>query len=211
MRTVKLDKEEQPAYLPPYARAVKRHAASDYRARLWASRRTQALRFDALLRMANPAGLSMLDLGCGAGDLLDFLIARNAAPDRYIGIEGVAELADAADAKRHANATILRTDFVAEPIHLVVADADIIYCSGALNTIDAGDFYQIIGHAFAAAKRAFVFNFLCSPLLAGMSYLHWHNRRDVLAFARSLRARVQVDEGYIQGDCTIGLGKAWAA
>jgi len=207
---VRVDQQAHPAYLPPDARAVERHGSADFRGLLWASRRTQEQRFEALLRMANPAGLSVLDLGCGCADLLDFLIRHDVTPRSYIGIEGVAELAAAARRKRLPNASIARADFVADP-SCVHAGADIIYCSGALNTIEADDFYAAIANAFAAARRAFVFNFLCSPLLAGMSYLHWHNRRDVLAFARSLRARVPVDEGYIQGDCTIALRKAWAA
>jgi SAM-dependent methyltransferase len=207
---VTVDQSQQPAYLQPYARAVKRHGTGDHRALLWASRRTQEQRFDALLRLANPAGLSVLDLGCGCGDLLDFLIARHATPARYVGIEGVGDLAEAAKGKRHPNASIVRGDFVAEPWRMLV-DADVVYCSGALNTIDAGDFYAVIRSAFAAARRTLVFNFLCSPLLAGMSYLRWYDRRDVVRFARSLTSGVEVLEDYIDGDCTIALRKAQAA
>jgi len=208
---VNVVEQEQPAYLQPYARAVKRHGAGDYRALLWASRRTQEQRFDALLRMANPTGLAVLDLGCGAADLLDFLIARGVQPSHYVGIEGVAELADAARRKRRPTATIIHGDFIAEP-QLIRADIDIVYCSGALNTIDPSEFYATLASAFAAARRALVFNFLCSPLLAGMSYLRWYDRREVLAFARrSLHATAEVHDGYMEGDCTIALRKAWAA
>ena len=70
---------DQPAYLQPYARAVKRHGP-DFRALLWASRRTQELRFDALAKLANPTGLSVLDVGCGRADLLDFFISRDMLP-----------------------------------------------------------------------------------------------------------------------------------
>jgi SAM-dependent methyltransferase len=207
MRLVIVDQQRQPAYLEPYARAAKRHGP-DFRALLWASRRTQEQRFDALLRLANARGLSVLDLGCGCGDLLDFLIARDAAPSRYVGIEGVAELAEVAE-RRHrlANSTILRVDFVAEPWRLRDVDADVIYSSGALNTIDAADFHAAIRNAFAAAKRVFAFNFLSSPLLAGEKYLRWHNRGDVLCFARSLTRDVDVLEDYIEGDCSIAMHK----
>jgi len=57
---------EQPTYLQPYSRAVKRHGP-DFRALLWASRRTQEQRFEALAHVADPTGLSILDLGCGYG------------------------------------------------------------------------------------------------------------------------------------------------
>jgi len=60
------------------------------------------------------------------------------------------------------------------------------------------------------------FNFLSSPLLAGEPYLRWHDRCDVLRFARSLAGRdaVEVVEDYLEGDCTIAVrkrGKARAA
>src|SRR5688500_8364566 len=105
---------EQPAYLQPYARAVKRHGA-DFRALLWASRRTQEQRFAAMMKLAEPTGLTVLDLGCGRADLLDFFIASNMPPRRYIGIEGVKELANAAEDKQIPGARIIRADFVREP------------------------------------------------------------------------------------------------
>src|SRR5690348_6202788 len=117
---------EQPAYLQPYARAVKRHGAG-FSALLWASKRTQEQRFDALAKLADPTGLSILDLGCGRGDLLDFLIARGMKPKRFVGIEGVEEFASAAEAKQLDNARIVRADFVREPRRMNV-NADIVFC-----------------------------------------------------------------------------------
>jgi hypothetical protein len=83
----------------------------------------------------------------------------------------------------------------------------VIYCSGALNTIEGQAFYQTIRNAFEAARRALVFNFLSSSLLAGVNYLHWHPLRDVLKFARALTPHVEKHEGYIEGDCTIVMHK----
>src|SRR5215212_725418 len=101
---------EQPSYLQPYARAVKRHGP-DFRALLWASRRTQEQRFEALAKLADPTGLTVLDLGCGRADLLDFFIARGTPPRKYIGIEGVRELASAAEDKQTPHAKIICGDF----------------------------------------------------------------------------------------------------
>jgi phospholipid N-methyltransferase len=196
---------DPPSYLQPYARAVKRHGA-DFRALLWASKRTQALRFDAMVRLQDPSGLAMLDLGCGRGDFLDFLIARGMKPSRYIGLEGVPELASAAREKRHPHARIIRADFVHEPDRMRVG-ADVVYCSGAFNTIEPGSFYRTLEHAFNAARQALVFNFLSSSLLAGVSYLHWHARREVMNFAQALSPNVEKLEGYIEGDCTIAMRK----
>jgi hypothetical protein len=196
---------EQPTYLQPYSRAVKRHGA-DFRALLWASRRTQEQRFEALAAMADPTGLAVLDLGCGRADFLDFLIARGTTPKKYIGLEGVRELACVAEQKRIPGSRILIADFVREPRRMQVG-ADLIFCSGALNTIEPDDFHSTIKNAFDSARRALVFNFLSSDLLAGTNYLRWHETRDVLKFCRSLSPTVDQHEGYIEGDCTIALRK----
>ena len=194
---------EQPAYLQPYSRAVKRHGP-DFRALLWASRRTQEQRFEALAKMADPTGLAILDIGCGRADFLHFLVARGTPPRKYVGLEGVRELAEAAENRRLENARIVVADFVREPKRMQVG-ADVIFCSGALNTIEPSEFYQTIRNAFAAAKRAFVFNFLSSSMLAGTNYLRWHERRDVIKFCRTLTEHVEKHEGYIEGDCTIAM------
>lgn len=195
----------QPDYLQPYQRAVKRHGA-DFRALLWASRRTQEQRFEALAHVADPTGLSILDLGCGRADFLDFLIARGTPPRKYIGLEGVRELAEAAENKKLPDSRIVIADFVREPRRMQVG-AEVIYCSGALNTVEPTDFYLTIRNAFAAARRALVFNFLSSSLLAGTNYLRWHNPREVLTFCRTLSGDITRHEGYIDGDCTIAMRK----
>ena len=196
---------DQPAYLAPYARAVKRHGP-EFRALLWASRRTQEQRFAALVQLANPTNLTVLDLGCGRADLFDYLHRTGTPPRRYIGLEGVAELADAAEATAVPDRRIIRADFLRNPSRMNV-EADIIYCSGALNTIENDDFYRTIKNAYEAAGRALVFNFLSSSLLAGVNYLRWHEPRMVLRFARTLSPKVDQHDGYIDGDCTVAMWK----
>lgn len=196
----------QPAYLEPYARAVEEHGPA-FPALLWASPTTQGKRFDAMLAMENPSGRTVLDLGCGRADLLDHMVHRRMTPVSYVGIEAVPELAQRASAK---NARIIVADFVVQPDHLRV-DADVIYCSGALNTLENDDFHRTIADAFEAAGRALVFNFLASPMLAAAPYLRWRDKRDVVRFARTLSPMVESREGYLTGDCTIAIRKARGA
>jgi SAM-dependent methyltransferase len=201
--------ERHPTYLQPYTRAVKRHGA-EFGALLWASPKTQRQRFEAIVELVDPTGLIVLDLGCGRADLLDFFIARDIAPLRYIGIEAVAELADAAARKEHPGVRILHADFIKDPRRIESASADVILCSGSLNTLEPNVFYDVLRQAFAVAGRAVVFNFLCSPLLAAANFLHWHHRADVERFARTLSDDVTVRDSYIVGDCTLALWKARA-
>jgi len=95
---------------------------------------------------------------------------------------------------------------VNEPKSMRVA-ADVILCSGAFNTLDSATFFSTIRHAFAAAKGALVFNYLCSPALASANYLRWHKPPDVLKLARSLSESVKTLDDYLPGDCTVAVYK----
>jgi phospholipid N-methyltransferase len=207
-RKMAVEQQRQPRYLQPYTRAVKRHG-TEFGALLWASPKTQRQRFEAIIKLVDPTGLTVLDLGCGRADLLDYFFDRGVAPQRYIGIEAVEELAHAAARKDYDNARIIRGDFLQDPRRIEIG-ADVILCSGSLNTLEPDDFYHVLHRAFAAARRAVVFNFLCSPLLAAAPFLRWHHLGDVKSFARTLTSHVTMRDDYIPGDCTLALWKEQA-
>ena len=198
------------SYLLPYLRAAERHG-SDFPSLLWASPQTQAARFDAIRRLGDLHGKSLLDVGCGRADLLDFMIRRGVRPADYTGIEAVEALAAAAEdtCMRWAGVRgrVIRADFVREPLRLF-AGADVVVFSGSLNTVDDGPFYTTIRRAFEAAAERLVFNFLCSTYLAGAEYLRWRRPQDVLKFAATLTGDVRALEDYLPGDFTVALAKS---
>jgi hypothetical protein len=195
-----------PTYLQPYLNATKKYGAG-FGSLLWASPKTQAVRFSALLRAVDCNGKVVLDAGCGRADLLQFMMAKSIYPRRYVGLEAVEELAIAAETKRLPNCQIVRGDFVSEPSQLEV-EADVILFCGSLNTLDERSFYQSVNHAFATAKHALVFNFLCSPELAASPHLTWHHPEAVLSFAGKLSDDVRFWDSYLPGDGTILIRKA---
>ncbi len=200
---------DAPPYLQPYLSAARRYGAG-FGSLLWASPRTQALRFDALIRAVDgPAirGRRLLDVGCGRADLLDHLRRRDVVPCEYIGIEAVEELAAAAERKGYLTATIVRGDFVRQPLLIRAAAADVVLISGSLNTMDAASFYRAIAAAFDAAGDTLAFNFLCSPELSAAAHLTWHRPADVHAFAASLSTDVDLWEDYLNGDATVVMRK----
>ena len=196
---------EEPEYLKPYLRAAERHGGG-FRALLWASTLTQTKRFDALARLCDFTGKSVLDVGCGRADLLDFLLKRGREPDHYVGLEAVGALADEAEAKHHERCIIVRSDFIAQPARMFVG-ADIIAISGALNTLETPAFYKTLRAAYDATASELVFNFLCSPMLAGTWYLRWHRPATVMQFIGELPGEVKRLDDYIDGDCTIRIRK----
>jgi SAM-dependent methyltransferase len=192
-------------YLSPYLSAARRYAGG-FLSLLWGSPQTQAARFDAICRLESLAGRSILDVGCGRADLLDYLRLRDITFADYTGIEAVPELLEAARQKQSELVRIVDADFVARPMSLFVG-ADVVLISGSLNTLDTHAFYTTIRRAFEATAEAVVFNFLDSPYLAAASYLTWHKRDDVLNFARSLSRDVRVLSDYLEGDSTIAVRK----
>lgn len=203
---VQTQQQPIPKYLAPYVSAAERHGAG-FGALLWASPRTQATRFQAIAELYDMNGKSILDVGCGRADFLDFLISRGIEPHDYAGLEAVDELADAAEAKRLPRCRIIRADFVKEPARLFVG-ADVLVFSGSLNTLGVAEFYASVRRAYEACADAVAFNFLSSPELAGRDFLSWHRVGDVLTFVRALGVRnADAREGYLSGDCTILLGK----
>lgn len=194
-------------YLLPYIRAAGQYGAG-FLSLLWATPQTQAARFDAIERLAPLNGKSVLDVGCGRGDLLDFLLDRGVRPADYVGIEAVEELAAAAEAKckRMKDIRILRADFLREPLRLFVA-ADVVVFSGSLNTVEDADFYTTLRRAFEACAEMVVFNFLANSYLAGAEYLRWRRPADVIAFVSQLSPDVRTLDDYLHGDFTIAVHK----
>jgi trans-aconitate methyltransferase len=192
-------------YLTPYLTAARTHGGG-FGSLLWASPTTQASRFDAIARIHSPVRQSVLDVGCGRADFLDFCRAWRLTPNDYIGIEAVPQLADAARAKQLPNCRIIRADFVERPLAMFVA-ADMIVFSGSLNTLDDAAFYATLQRAFDATADVIVFNFLSSSHLAAAAYLHWRRVVDVLEFARSLSDDITLLDDYLEGDATIAIRK----
>ncbi len=194
-----------PAYLRPYVEAVNRHGAR-FEALLWANPSAQAARFAALARHTTLQNRTILDAGCGRADFLQYLHAQSIQPPRYIGIEAVEVLAEAAAQKKLAGAVIQRGDFVHDP-NVLDQDADVIVFSGSLNTLSTEEFYRSVRVAWDFCRRELAFNFLCSPRLAAAKHLTWHPIGELLELAYSLSGDVSADDTYRDGDCTIVMRK----
>jgi hypothetical protein len=193
--------EAPPPYLTPYLRALEEHG-DGFESLLWASRKTQALRFEAIARLHPLAGQRLVDAGCGRADLLEHLLGLGIQPAWYIGLEALAGHLAHARRKALPGCTLVEVDFIREPRSLLVGADVAIFC-GSLNTMDQATFRRIIGIGLAAAREAVIFNFLCSPALAGADWLIRHEKQEVLEFARSLARDVSLADDYLEGDCTI--------
>jgi len=158
-------------YLEPYREAVELRG-SGFEALLWRSREFQERRFQTIVEMAPPSGRVCADLGCGRADLLSWMEREGVSRGRYVGVEGIPELARYCRARiadeKLADAEIIDADFAGDAgvFESLVRDrgVDMMVFSGSLNTFDEKHALRVLDRAWAAFESrtgsVLVFNFL---------------------------------------------------
>jgi len=155
-------------YLDPYLAAAQAHGPG-FEALLWHSPRAQRTRFRVLSKMANLAGRTVADIGCGNADLLLDLDRRGRTPARYIGVDAVpATLANAKAQTAHIlGAEFIDHDFVQDtelPDRLAASGVDTVLFCGSLNTLPQCQAQDILDRFWILLARrpksVLLFNFL---------------------------------------------------
>ena len=169
----------------------------------WNTKTSQELRFSVLAGIADLSGRSVLDLGCGRGDLSAFLGER--FPNiRYTGIEQLEVFVDLAN-KRYGhlpNTRFIRADFLS----YAFPPADFILVSGSLNYIhpDPDFIFKTIRHLFRACSAGFGFNLLSATGLP-TGKLTAYDPETIRSLCKTLTPHVELKAGYLDGDYTLFL------
>ena len=165
----------------------------------WNSRHTQECRFEALraLLPEDISGLTLVDVGCGFGDLHRYLARDNDLPGRYIGLDTLQSMVTVARERTGEDIRLL--DALTDPLPA----ADYYLCSGAMNTLTKYETFCFIERCFAASQQGFVFN-----LLSGIDDSEIFNCRhpdEIRQWAEQLGAEVRFREGYLYGDFSVAM------
>lgn len=175
----------------------------------WGSARTQQLRFAALRRFLpqDLSALSLVDVGCGLGDLFVFLSEGcgkepGEVPFSYTGIDVVAPMVEAA--AQRTGRDILQLDVLTDDL----PGGDYYLCSGAMNTLTRDESELFIRRCFAAADRGFVFNLLEGQQRAG-AFNHFH-QHELLPLATELGVEPCFASDYLAGDFTVSFMRGGA-
>ncbi|MDR3697895.1 class I SAM-dependent methyltransferase [Mucilaginibacter sp.] len=166
----------------------------------WRDMESQLVRFEALAGIADMSGCSVLDAGCGYGDLLPYLTARY-GPLNYTGIEQIPEFLDEAN-KRYGNQEC--TVFINSNFALTdLPQADYVLASGSLNyrSEDPDFIYRVIAKLYSACRRGFAFNLLRAIVPNGL--LVAYNSEKIMACCRTLCPNVKLISNYADEDFTI--------
>jgi len=175
----------------------------------WASPASQRVRFEVLSENVDLAGKTLLDVGCGLGDLLTYLKDRRIAVD-YTGVD-ISEKLLAAARRAHPEATFLCADIFAEPTgaagELFGKDRfDVVFVSGAFN-LNLGNnssfLPRAVGRMMLLASQCVAFNLLHAAAAAAEETYAYYDPDEVLASIRTDGWQALVIDGYLPNDFTV--------
>lgn len=197
------DKNKLLAY---YDKLIINHKDNTSQAQGWASNETENKRFEIFLKIGDINNRSILDVGCGFGDLYDFLKRKN-LDFSYTGIDINPEMIKAAKEK-HSNAEFQTIDFGNPEF---TDKFDYIFCSGALSfrVPNYKEFYFTqIKKMFELSKIGVGFNMLTiqNNTNPGDDNLYaTYSVEEVSEFCSKLTPKMKVYSDYLPNDFTVFL------
>lgn len=173
----------------------------------WVSEASQISRFEVIANAADFNGCSVLDLGCGTGDLQAFLGERFTGLS-YLGIEQVPEFVAQARA-RHAGKA--RTSFEQGDFNsMLLPRADHVVACGSLSYRSSNPHYVYgaIARMFVSAAQTVVFSALDAAQFPEHPLLVGHQLDDIMAFCRKLSPSVSLVRGASPESATVVMRTA---
>ena len=177
------------------------HGADSSFALGWRNDHDQQVRFEALANIADLNSKSVMDAGCGYGDLYHFLKERYPHMAHYYGIEQITELADKAIMQYGSlpDATFIARNFLHGDLPLF----DYVLASGSLNYGSSveGFIYKAIERLYDHCTIGLGFNLLRHMPVDGT--LVAYDPDEIFAFCKTLSPNVVLKADYDEADFTI--------
>lgn len=181
-----------------YSAAIKKHGDSS-RGVHWNSVYSQEKRFEVLLSFIADEGFSIVDAGCGFGDLYTYLQKKEIVFSDYVGLDLSPKMVEIA--KEKTGCKIFECDICRD----LLPQADYYVCSGAMNILSRFDTYLFIRNCYEACTKGFVFNLLMGED-DSLVYNHFYPE-ELQSLFDELEAKVVVKKGYLRHDFTVYLEK----
>ena len=181
-----------------YTSAIKKHGNTSKGVH-WNSVYSQEKRFSVLLSCIDDESFSVVDAGCGFGDLYFYMQNKKINCSNYIGLDLSPNMV--CIAKEKTECEILCTDVCKD----VLPRADYYICSGAMNILSRFDTYLFIRNCYKSCKKGFAFNLLMGED-DSLVYNHFYPN-ELQGLFDELGAKVIVKKGYLKHDFTVYLEK----
>jgi len=170
----------------------------------WRDSHQQEVRFKILAEIGDLQGVSVLDIGCGFGDLLDYFTSSGHNDVRYTGTDLNPALIEVAQ-KRHPQARFLATTDLNQ---FATGSQDYVFLSGLFNfkiQDNTGFMHDTVRESFRIARLGVAFNLLGSYVDFKEDHLFYHQEQEVFDFAKGLTRFVTLRADYPLYEFTIYL------
>ena len=187
-----------------YEKSLKEYGESP-KALLWWDYRSMAIRFRELVKDVPLDGRSVLDAGCGMGDLLPYLYA-NSTSFRYLGVDknpGFIEIAK----KRYEGHNFKLGD----PFNKKLGDFDVVFSSGVMNG-NHKDWLEnrkrMISALYEHAGQVLAFNMAggLKPI-PNDSLIAYADAQEIFEYCKAMSSRVILRTHYLEKDFAIIMFK----
>ncbi len=175
----------------------------DYSALRWSSRHAQLARFEVLGLLGGLQGASILDLGCGLGDLCSYLAERGIEAD-ITGYDIVPEMIEACRL-RYPKAFFECRNILLKPPN---RRFDFVLASGVFAYGNATFFSEMVASAWSLARRGFGFNMYRAK---SPEYFVLAERAAIAHCEQLAGATVELIRGYLPRDFTLLLRRTQQA
>lgn len=187
-----------------YEKALKMYGPGP-KALLWWDYRSMAVRFRALTKHVPVQGKSILDAGCGLGDLLPYLYAKS-ADFKYLGVDINEEFIELA--KKHYEGHKFQ---IGDPFNKHIGTFDVVVSSGVMNG-NMPDWFEkrkkMISNLFSQTEEVLAFNMAGGlkpippdPLIA------YADPHEIYDYCKTLAKHVKLDTSYLDKDFTVVMYK----
>ncbi|MCE5325028.1 MAG: class I SAM-dependent methyltransferase [Planctomycetaceae bacterium] len=170
----------------------------------WADAKSQHARFEVLVHHVPLAGKSLLDVGCGVGDLYA-LLQRRGLDVRYSGVDLSGKVIEAARRRFTGKADFRVLDVFDDP-GSAAGSFDVTFASGTFN-LTLGDNLAFLAHAAGRlvelSREAAVFNFLDDRAVHRVDYCHYYSLDEVQPILDALPCRTTIVRDYLPHDTTV--------
>jgi len=178
----------------------------DYKILGWESEEAQNMRFDILISHLKIDGKKILDVGCGLGNLLEYINSKNIEVS-YTGVDILEGMIESAKRKNLKGSFYCVDIFSDSPFEK--ESFDIVYASGIFN-LNLGNneefFREALAHFFDLSGRFIVFNLLHYKSPDRDDTYYYFNPDEVVEIIRGMACsfkKVQIVENYLQNDFTV--------